>query len=174
MKKARLISCSYPFDDLEQGKAFYEALLGVELAPNISEHIEAYNAPAGRRVQLSIHRRQPHEQGSIAYFAVEDLDATVRELEQQGGQKVAGPFEMPVSSQVQELVRRDHADHALKDVDSAGLVAIMKDPGKNLIGLIQLHPDLVKEHSQVLSSEEVLEHHEAAVDIGKQVKRARR
>jgi catechol 2,3-dioxygenase-like lactoylglutathione lyase family enzyme len=79
---ATMVVATLPVGDLEQARAFYETTLGLELL---------WDSPASIRFrvgdvsELSIFRRPGlTTEHTLAHFEVDDIEATVRELEAKG------------------------------------------------------------------------------------------
>lgn len=146
---AKLITVSYSSNS-QQARDFYSALLGVELARSLTDRLESYHSLVSAGVQLTL---QPPQQGAqhsvICHFAVDDLNASVKQLTQKGGTQVAGPFDLPHAAKTFSDFKNSYAQLAGAGAPpvtpSIGTSVIMRDPDGNLVGLVQLAP-----HARVL------------------------
>jgi predicted enzyme related to lactoylglutathione lyase len=100
----------YPVNDLAAAKARFTALLGVEPYAD-SPYYVGYKV-AGQDIGLD---PNGHRAGAVAYVAVTDIKARFQSL-------------LDAGAEVNEEV---------KDVGGGRLVASLKDPDGNLIGLLQ-------------------------------------
>jgi predicted enzyme related to lactoylglutathione lyase len=100
----------YPVNDLTAAKARFTALLGVEPYADFPYYV-GYKA-GGQDVGLD---PNGHRTGAVAYLAVADIKARFQSLLDAGGE---------VNEEVQ-------------DVGGGRLIASVKDPDGNLIGLLQ-------------------------------------
>jgi predicted enzyme related to lactoylglutathione lyase len=101
-----------PVQDLNRAKAMYSKLFGVQ--PYIDEsYYVAFNV-AGQDVGLDPNRHRGMT-GPIAYWNVTDIHQTIQQLVDDGGE-----------------VQQD-----VHDVGGGMVVAIVKDPSGNVIGLAQ-------------------------------------
>jgi predicted enzyme related to lactoylglutathione lyase len=100
----------YPATDLDQSKAIFEALLGV--APYVDSPYYVGFRVGDQEVGLD---PNGHREGAVPYWDVDDIKATMAGLLDAGAETVREP----------------------SDVGGGKLVATMKDPGGNLIGLTQ-------------------------------------
>jgi len=81
MRGARMVVTTIPVSDLDQARAFYRDMLGLELLWENPASIRFGIGPS----ELSVFRRPGLDlQHTVAHFEVEDIAATVRELEAAG------------------------------------------------------------------------------------------
>jgi len=104
----------YPVKDLEQAKATFAALLGVE--PHVDSMYYVGYEVDGHEIGLIPNGHDQGMTGAEPYFDVEDINATLAALQVAGGVVVQEPT----------------------DVAPGLLVAKFRDPDGNLIGVKQL------------------------------------
>jgi predicted enzyme related to lactoylglutathione lyase len=79
----------FPADDAERARRFWSGLLGVSLEERAAEEGEGWQThSAGPVVGVHARGRGPGDSFSLPYFAVEDLAATLEEVERLGGSVV--------------------------------------------------------------------------------------
>ncbi len=103
----------YPVTDLAQAKTLYGTLLGVE--PSMDEAYYVGFSVEGQEVGLDPHGRSKGMTGPVAYWHVEDIEASLKRL-------------LDAGAEVQQ---------AISDVGGGKLIASVKDADGNSIGLIQ-------------------------------------
>jgi predicted enzyme related to lactoylglutathione lyase len=127
--KSKLVMCNVPTVDSEKSRRFYSALLGSEdfvRAPKTD--VETYYQPISRDgIDLSITQRYDDNESWTCYFAVEDVERSIEELSSYGAEVVHKPQEVP-SAEDSEI----------------GRFAVVLDPDRNHVGLIELRPDAQK------------------------------
>ena len=173
---ASLIICNIPAHDTKESRRFWGSLLGIEeFARGLNPGIESYFAPISEDgIDLNITQRQQELEGVGLYFAVDNLEETVRRLEELGGKIQYGPA--PVAIGPEEAKREYVKDSkaAGHDVgDSVGTMVVMLDPDRVTFGLIQL-ADNAREHFRVGVSHrplelDQLESFEKAIEAGSKV-----
>ena len=80
-----------PVNDMERGKKFYETVLGVQLQPlalgaltmSLFTWVQGGEGSAGALVKAQSY--VPSHSGSMVYFSVDDIDATLARVEKNGG-----------------------------------------------------------------------------------------
>jgi len=112
--KAKLAFYDVPSSDLDKAREFYGALLGSSLphAPD-PEHKVLFHPISASGIDLTVHPREDRDPPEIpiAYFAVDKLDETIRELESRGG-KTEGPrldIPLPTAERADEVLERAEA-----------------------------------------------------------------
>jgi predicted enzyme related to lactoylglutathione lyase len=103
----------YPVRDLDKAKALCNRLLGVE--PIMDQPYYVGYKVAGQDVGLDPNGDDKGMTGPLAYWTVDDLNATLKQLLDAGAEQVQAP----------------------SDVGGGKLVASVKDADGNPIGLIQ-------------------------------------
>jgi catechol 2,3-dioxygenase-like lactoylglutathione lyase family enzyme len=79
---ATMVVATLPVSDLEQSKAFYGEVLGLDF---LWENPASVRFRCGDRSELSIFRRPgTATEHTLAHFEVTDIEATVRDLEAKG------------------------------------------------------------------------------------------
>jgi predicted enzyme related to lactoylglutathione lyase len=104
----------YPVKDIDQAKALYRTLLGVE--PYMDEPYYVGFRVGDQDIGLDPNGHKQGMTAPIGYYHVNDIKASLQAL-------------LDVGAQVQQAVR---------DVGGGKLTASVKDADGNLIGLIQL------------------------------------
>jgi predicted enzyme related to lactoylglutathione lyase len=140
--KAKLVICNVPTKNSAAARKFYDTLFGGnDFARSLNDKIESYYRPISQDgLTLAVGARQEPREPITCYFAVDDLDTTVHELEAVGGKVVVKSTPMPISGPPAAIKIFDDANKA-KGVQSshvAGHMATMLDPDGNYIGLLQL------------------------------------
>jgi predicted enzyme related to lactoylglutathione lyase len=100
----------YPVSDLARAKAAFSAVLGA--APDMDEPYYVQFNVGGQQIGLDPHG---HKSGAVAYYHVSDIKGRLQALLETGAE----------------------VDQDVKDVGGGRLIAAVKDPDGNLIGLIQ-------------------------------------
>jgi predicted enzyme related to lactoylglutathione lyase len=78
----------FPADEPERALRFWRGLLEVALEPRVAEEGEGWqspSAPGGPAVGVHERGRGPGDRFSLPYFAVDDLPAALRSVEELGG-----------------------------------------------------------------------------------------
>ena len=121
--RSKLVICNIPTVDSDAAMKFYGTLLGggdFARAPNKEESYYRPISPDG--VDLTITKRHEEQEGWTCYFAVDDLERALEEL-QGAGAKV-----------IQEIMSVD----AARGEGDVGRMAIVLDPDKNSVGLLEV------------------------------------
>ncbi len=100
----------YPVKDLAKAKALYGALLGVPPTSDAPYYVGF--TVAGQEIGLDPHG---HTEGMTAYWHVDDIEGSMQALLDAGAETL----------------------QAVKDVGGGRLIASVKDPDGNIIGLLQ-------------------------------------
>jgi predicted enzyme related to lactoylglutathione lyase len=100
----------YPVTDLARAKAMFGAVLGQ--APDMDEPYYVGFKVNGQDIGLDPHG---HRSGAVGYYHVSDIKAAFQALTEAGAE----------------------VDQEIKDVGGGRLIAAVKDPDGNLIGLLQ-------------------------------------
>jgi predicted enzyme related to lactoylglutathione lyase len=100
----------YPVTDLARAKAMFSAVLGQ--APDTDEPYYVGFKVNGQDIGLDPHG---HRSGAVGYYHVSDIKAAFQALTEAGAE----------------------VDQEIKDVGGGRLIAAVKDPDGNLIGLLQ-------------------------------------
>jgi predicted enzyme related to lactoylglutathione lyase len=100
----------YPASDLARAKAAFSAVL--DTAPDMDEPYYVQFNVNGQAIGLDPHG---HKSGAVVYYHVSDIKGTLQALLETGAE----------------------VDEEIKDVGGGRLIAAVKDPDGNLIGLLQ-------------------------------------
>lgn len=131
---AKLVICSVPTKNSAASQKFYNALFGGDdFARSLNDKIESYFRPISEDgVTLTVTARQNDREPITVYFAVDNLDQTVKALEAAGGKVVVNSTPVPISGKPEAVKALGAAS------SSAGSFATMQDPDGNYLGLMQL------------------------------------
>ena len=140
--QGKLVFYDVPATNLANTRKFYAALLGTELAdiPNPKEK-GAFHPLSADGLELTIHPRRKQDPPDIptAYFAVADLAAAMKQLTAAGGKEAYPPHDIPLPTGDALKKYRLEAKKAGQEVGKRiGQGAVMLDPDKNPVGLVQL------------------------------------
>jgi predicted enzyme related to lactoylglutathione lyase len=145
--KAKLVHLEVPTDEGVKDSVleFYASLFGTPLARSFTDVVESYHLPIGRDgTWLSVHVRsgEATAEQTVCHFAVDDLAAAVAELTAAGGTLVDSDVESKVADSASDhykasLEVRD-PDGAAKYDGSFFKLAYVRDPGGNLVGLMEV------------------------------------
>jgi predicted enzyme related to lactoylglutathione lyase len=139
---AKLVICSVPTQNSAAAQQFYNTLLGGDdFARTLNNQIESHYRPISEDgLTLTIAARQNERESITCFFAVDDLDGMVKQLEAAGGKVVVNPA--PVSVSAPQEAKKAFADvvKGQQAPDTAGRWAGMIDPDGNYFALLQLDP----------------------------------
>ena len=145
--KSKLILCNVPTVNNDAARRFYSALIGEDLARGLNPQVESYFAPLSRDgVDLTITQRFDDSERLTCYFAVDNLDQAIGELEGLGGEIVIPPRDVELGPQeARDFYVREKKKKGqdVRDPGKVGRMAVMLDPDRNHVGLMQL-----AEHAQ--------------------------
>jgi predicted enzyme related to lactoylglutathione lyase len=118
---SQLVFCNVPARDTSPLLKFYATMLGIDpgtFVHNKHSPVDQYETPVtASGIDLLITRRYDNREVTTTYWAVPDIKAAIQELtENQGGELVSGPTNMPDGS----------------------VTAALLDPEGNYVGLVQL------------------------------------
>lgn len=90
MPDARPSLVEFPADDPERARRFWAGLLGEELAPRTGEEGQGWQTRSDESLRVGVHKRGrgPGDSFSLPYFEVDDLAATLVEVDRLGGSVV--------------------------------------------------------------------------------------
>lgn len=136
---AKLVICSVPTSNTAAAQRFYNTLFGGDdFAPTLNQQVESYYRPiSDNGLTLTVAARQSDRQPITCYFAVDNLDEMIKQLEAAGGTVVVNPASVPITAPAE-------AKQAFAEVvgqqapDAAGRWVGMTDPDGNYIALMQL------------------------------------
>ncbi|WP_164003023.1 VOC family protein [Pyxidicoccus caerfyrddinensis] len=139
--KAKFIFFSVPTMNSVASRAFYGALLGNDdFARSLNDAVESYYQPLQDGLNLNITQRFDSREPITPYFAVDDLDSTLKALEAAGGRVAVEPREVPVQGPPAAMkAYRDHAQQRGDQPDTRlGRMATVVDPDGGYVGLMEL------------------------------------
>jgi predicted enzyme related to lactoylglutathione lyase len=139
--QAKLIACNVPTKDSAAARKFYNTLFGgQDFARSLTDKQECYFRPISQEgVHLTIATRQDNREPITCFFAVDNLEETVRQLVAVGGKVVVSSSPMPVSGS-QQAVKAFQASGTAGQpaATTMGNFATMLDPDGNYLGLMQV------------------------------------
>ena len=140
--QAKLVICNIPTKNSVAARKFYNTLFGGEdFARSLNDETESYFRPISQDgLVLTIASRWDDREPVTCFFAVDNLDETVKHLESVGGKVVVKPTSMPTSGSANAVNAFHDARSAqgLEHSTSLGNFVTMLDPDGNYIGLTQL------------------------------------
>ena len=139
---AKLVICNVPTKNSGAARKFYNTLFGgQDFARSLNDKIKSFYRPINQDgLTLGIAARQNDREPITCFFAVDNLDATVRQLVAAGGKVVLNSTDLPISGPPQAKKTFDDAltKRGAQPSNSAGRFVTMLDPDENYIGLMQL------------------------------------
>ena len=77
----------FPADDAERARAFWQGLLGVDLARRTAEQGSGWETETNELLRLGVHERGPGpgDTASLPYFTVDDIGETLERITELGG-----------------------------------------------------------------------------------------
>jgi predicted enzyme related to lactoylglutathione lyase len=162
---AKLVMCNVPTKNSVAARKFYDMLLGGEdFARSLDDKLESYFRPISQEgLTLTIATRHDAREPVTCFFAVDNLDETVRQLTAAGGKVIVSPYEMPPSAPPQAIAAAQRVHRS----GNMGRFVTMLDPDENYIGLIQLD-DSMQSHFNARPAQRTLS--KAQVDLHDQWK----
>ncbi len=142
---AKLVICSVPTRNSAAAQQFYNTLLGgADFARTLDDQIESYYRPISKDgLTLTIAARQNDREPITCFFAVDNLDETVQQLQAAGGRVVVNSAPVPVSAP--EQAKQAYAQAVGQQAPAtAGQFVGMIDPDGNYLGLLQLDSSIQK------------------------------
>jgi predicted enzyme related to lactoylglutathione lyase len=140
--QAKLIICHVPTKNSTAARKFYNTLFGgQDFARSLNDKIESYYRPISQDgLTMSIAARSDQREPITCFFAVDNLDDAVRQLEAAGGKIIMNPTPMPVSGppQAVKVFQDTLTAQQVKPPSTMGRFATMLDPDENYVGLMQL------------------------------------
>jgi predicted enzyme related to lactoylglutathione lyase len=136
---AKLVICSVPTRNSAAAQQFYNALLGgTDFAPSLNDQLDSYYRPiSDDGLTLTVAARQSDREPITCYFAVDNLDETVKQLQAAGGTVVVNPA--PVNISAPDQAKQVYAEVVGQPApDVAGRWVGMTDPDGNYLALMQL------------------------------------
>jgi len=155
---AKLIFCNVPSDNPQNALQFYGTLLGIapnDFAQAPTEKIESYQhliSPDG--IDLKVASRNNPNERITCYFAVDDLDGMLKQLQSIGGNVIVQPAPAEIAqAAVQEIdvIRKSTGGSSAGQQANpeVGRWALVRDPDGNLVGLTQLTSSEARMHYKV-------------------------
>ena len=141
----KLIFINAPTRDSEKAQRFYADLLGGPFAHVFNPNVAGWWTPLQAGINFNITVRYDDREAITPYFAVDNLDSAIAELEKLGGRVVVKPRDVvlgPAEAQkfYEEHLRRQNIAHGTGPIKSLGRMAVMLDPDLSHVGLMQVAP----------------------------------
>jgi len=139
--EARLIACNIPTEDHAASNTFYAALLGIEPARSLTDQLQSYHLPISNDGQyLWLSDKTVAEEQPACVFAVDDLDAAINELTQNGGQQMGGIIDAVVAPEDQQYYEDavKKKDKNSKASAKMGRTGYLRDPDGNVLMLFEV------------------------------------
>jgi predicted enzyme related to lactoylglutathione lyase len=138
---ARLVACNIPTQNHDASNNFYQALLGLEPARSLTSQLTSYHVPISNDGQyLWLSDRTVDGEQPMAVFAVDNLDQSIQQLTQAGGQQFGDVLQPTVAqSEVDyysQAVKRH--DQKANPSQQMGRFAYMRDPDGNVLALYEV------------------------------------
>jgi predicted enzyme related to lactoylglutathione lyase len=172
MQTGKLVFVEIRANDVHKAADFFGKRLGLELAPSLTDQVESYHAPlTDDGVQIVINKRFSPNDSARVYLAVDDLNAALTEVKQDGGKVLVQPFQLPIAAgALQDYKAKYQAKHGAVPANTLGTCAVVQDSDGNSLGLIQLevHAKAFYKNAGKPLDKEVVAEHKQAVTIGKQ------
>ena len=106
--RANLAFVNFPSAQPAASREFYSRLLGIDMGRSLYDRAESYHAPiSSDGVDLNINVRHSPQETPTAFFAVDDLRATLKEVEGWGGKVVWGPERLDIPQAYLEDYKRN-------------------------------------------------------------------
>ena len=138
--QAKLVSCNVPTKNTAAARKFYDTLFGgQDFARSLWDKHESYFRPISQDgVHITIGARQNDREPITCFFAVDNLEETVRQLVAAGGKVVVNSTPMPISGSPQAVKVFHEGAAAGQTATTMGHFATMLDPDGNYLGLMQV------------------------------------
>jgi predicted enzyme related to lactoylglutathione lyase len=141
---SKLVFYDIPASDLDASRKFYEALLGADNFPPAPAHPKSFFHPISPDgIDLTLHQKRDQDPPDIpiAYFAVDDIDVAIKELEARGGKVVYEKNEIPLpTGRALQQFTADAKKLKLPIGKRLGEAVTMLDPDSNPVGIVRLEP----------------------------------
>ncbi|SRR6266516_681911 len=137
---AKLVICSVPTKNSAAAQQFYNTLFGgADFARTLNDQIESYYRPISEDgLTLTIAARQSDREPITCFFAVDNLNETVEQLEAAGGKVVVNSTPITVSAPEKAKQAFAKFNKGQEAPATAGQFVGMIDPDGNYLGLLQL------------------------------------
>jgi predicted enzyme related to lactoylglutathione lyase len=158
--KAKLVSINVPTNNHEKSSAFYSKLLGTDFVESLGARARSSHAPLSNEGHwMWISDRMDDEEKITAVFAVDNIQASINELTDAGGELIM-LIPTPIAPEIRDRYQRDIADRSASDrvgpppgttgggtsggtsggthegpPKGLGPYALVRDPDGNVIGL---------------------------------------
>ena len=155
---ASIAMVNVPSDNPERTKEFYAKFLGIGLIPSLEDANSFHTAISEDGVDLFVGPRRHSGDMTMAYFHVDDLDASLRDLTAAGGRAVWGPETVSMSAEAfraYEEVYREAERGGPAPTPEVCRAAVVLEAGGSLLGLMQI-AEHMHDHYQVGANQKPL------------------
>lgn len=139
--RGNLIMVNVPSGDVAKTAQFYSQFLGIELARSLYDKSESYHAPVSEDgVDLAVNPQHTPQEQPMAFWAVDNLDQTLQQVRNGGGEVVWGPDKLPIAPEAREDYKKVLKEEwpELTPTNDLGTAAVIEEPGGTQVGLVQL------------------------------------
>lgn len=170
---SKIVFCNVPTRNSQAARQFYSLLLGSDdfaRAPNMA--VESYFRPISEDgTNLLITQRYDDHEALTCYFAVENLDQAIESLQKAGGTLIVPPANVPLSvpPPVHEALSPEFVRRGIGIPQSIARMAVMLDPDRNHVGLVQLTPESVGYFHAGIFQRPLLASQVEAIDVAKRI-----
>jgi len=139
---AKLVICNIPTNNSAAAQQFYDTLFGgKDFARSLNDKVNSHFRPISEDgLTLTIAPRHDDREPITCFFAVDNLDQAVSQLEAVGGKVVVNSTPLPISGppEATEVFASAIRTQGGQPSDNAGNFVGMLDPDGNYLGLIEL------------------------------------
>jgi len=174
MLKKKLVLINVGANNVEATVKFYETFFGLTFQRALTTEAVVYNALIDEGgIDLNIGPRHGAQDSITAYFAVNDLNAAIKEAKAAGSKLLWGPapLQIPLASvsAYKAHVEKHHSDDAKETSgngwNNVGEGALVSDPSGNAVGLVQLASHAqgryhAGKHQRALTDQQVAGHND--------------
>ncbi len=176
--RAKLISLNVPTSGSQQALAFYRSIIGpdVDFARSLSDAPLSYHTPISQDgILLTVADRQRQGEPILCYFAVDNLQQVLNDVQANGGTVLVNPLDLPISQNVlgdyQKEVQQNNP--GVTTANDLGTTALVRDPDGNVFGLVQLqqqthHVFKYGKHRQNIDKDQIAQQ-QRAIQLGQRM-----
>jgi predicted enzyme related to lactoylglutathione lyase len=140
--KANVSLVSVPSDNPQQTRDFFSRLLGIDVIPTLEEGQSSFHTVISEDgIDLMIGPRRNPQETQTAYFHVDNLNETLKDVTGMGGKVLWGPQAISMSDAAfqayQDVYRQEepHGPHPTKELAQS---VVVQEPGGAVVGLLQI------------------------------------
>jgi hypothetical protein len=134
--------------------------------------VESYFRPISEDgTNLLVTQRYDDHEALTCYFAVDNLEQAIESLQQAGGTLIVPPANVPlaVPPQTREVLSPEFIRRGIGIPQSVARMAVMLDPDRNHVGLIQLTPESIGYFHAGIFQRPLLPSQVEAIDVAKRI-----